>query len=287
MARYRAVGATALTALLLGAPAAAAQSRAGDLAFGAGNAALGGLTAGVARKLDGGAFWPAFRDGALGGAVAYAGRRVAVARFDGAGFLGRELASVGGAVVANAADGRGRFARLTLPIGFIRLDANLDARAREACSFWLSPSLDLPTFVATLYYVVRDDVEVDADASLSAGTPVFHSFDRRADGNWRGEQLAGVIRVLGNPGDPLPDHARRDVLAHELVHVLQYDFGQAAWSAPVEAWLLERVPARVGCHVDLGLHLLPWALANLLVPYEQRPWEHEANFLSGVRADRD
>ena len=61
----------------------------GELEFLSGNAALGGLTAALIQKLRGVSFWEAFVDGALGGAVAYAGKRIAVERFYGAGLVGR------------------------------------------------------------------------------------------------------------------------------------------------------------------------------------------------------
>jgi hypothetical protein len=94
--------------------------------------------------------------------------------------------------------------------------------------------------------------------------------------------------VRGNPDDPLPDHSRSDVLAHERVHVLQYDFALAAWGEPAEAWLLAPLPggARLDRYLDFGLPLLPWAAANLVIPHDYRPWEQEADYLTGVRPER-
>ncbi|MGH7477889.1 MAG: hypothetical protein ACRELD_16625, partial [Longimicrobiales bacterium] len=59
----------------------------GELAFLGGNAALGGLTAGLLRAVRGGSFWEAFRNGFAGGALAYAGRRIAAEQVAGAGLL--------------------------------------------------------------------------------------------------------------------------------------------------------------------------------------------------------
>lgn len=63
----------------------------GELAFLSGNAALGGLTAALIQELQGGSFWRAFLEGALGGAVVYGGKRIAVERFYAAGLVGRQL----------------------------------------------------------------------------------------------------------------------------------------------------------------------------------------------------
>jgi hypothetical protein len=259
--------------------------RAGDLAFIGGNAVLGGITAGLLQELRGGSFWPAFRAGALGGAVAYAGRRIAVEQFTLAGLLGRELAAVGTSVVRNASDGRGMLDQLVLPLGLARLYLERDTAAARPLNARLK--LDLPTVLATTYLGLQGDVHFDLSASLSSGAPVFASFGRWSDGNWRGNQAAGAIWLRGNPDDPNPDAERPAVLAHERVHILQYDFSLLAWSEPTERWLSARVPGGswVHRHLDLGLHLGPWAMANWLIPYQQRPWEHEAHFLSRVRGN--
>jgi hypothetical protein len=253
-----------------------------DLAFLGGNALLGGLTAGVLRELRGGSFWPAFIGGAAGGGVAYAGRRIAVERFAGAGLLGREVASVGTSAVQNVAAGRGVLDQLVLPLALVRLQL---ARDSAGGSYRARFRLDVPTALVTAWYGLQGDVRFDLAASMSSGAPVFTTFGRWADGNWRGKQAAGAIWLQGNPDDPNPDADRADVLAHERVHVLQYDFGQLAWSDPMEGWLAARVTGggRLDRYLDLGLHLLPWAAANAAVPYRLRPWEHEAHFLSTVR----
>lgn len=87
------------------------------------NALLGGATAAGMRLIRGESAsesWSAFWTGTLGGGVTYAGKRVAVERFGGAGFLGRELATVGGSMVRNASAGRGVLEELVLPVGPVR-----------------------------------------------------------------------------------------------------------------------------------------------------------------------
>ena len=143
--------------------------------------------------------------------------------------------------------------------------------------------LDLPTTLATAYFALRSDSHFDASASLSSGMPVFITHVQFADGHWRGSQIAGAIWVVGNPDDPSPDASQSSVLAHERVHVLQYDFTLVSWSGPAEDWLSNRYPSAAWAlrHLDLGLQLGPWQAANWVLPYTARPWEHEAHFLSG------
>lgn len=78
---------------------------------------LGGLTAGIVQRLRGGSFSDGFARGAVGGAVAYAGRRIAAERFDGAGLLGRQVGAVGASVVRNASERRPSLERLFFPAG--------------------------------------------------------------------------------------------------------------------------------------------------------------------------
>src|SRR5688500_10942351 len=85
------------------------------------NALLSGVTAGVIQELRGGSFSDGFARGALGGVVIYAGKRVAMDRFAGAGLLGREVAAVGTSMVRNAADGVGLLDRVVLPVGPVRV----------------------------------------------------------------------------------------------------------------------------------------------------------------------
>ncbi len=61
------------------------------------------------------------------------------------------------------------------------------------------------------------------------------------------------------------------------------------WGDPVEGLLTDRFPggAWIDRHLDLGLHLGAWGVANWLISYDQRPWEQEANFLSRVSSHRE
>ncbi len=237
------------------------------------NAVAGGLTAGIARRARGESFWQGFVRGAAGGTVTFAGKRIAAERFMGAGVLGREVAAVGGSMVANASEGRGMFERMVLPVGLVRVHWDRTAEAP------LRLKVDLPGTIATGYVLLQPEYTLDWHSTLSAGTPVFLAHNRP---EWAGLHAAGVVLLRtphpqhGNPVQQLRAH-----LAHEQIHVLQYDFSALAWSKPAERWLLEKVPAGAAIHrhVDLGMHLIPWALLNGAVPYPYRPWEMEAMLL--------
>ncbi|MGH6693307.1 MAG: hypothetical protein ACREF4_21775, partial [Gammaproteobacteria bacterium] len=269
----------AFWAVLLGQPGVvAAQSTrdrppdwTGELAFIGGNALLGGATAALLQHLRGGSAWDAFRAGALGGGVAYAGRRIAVEPFRGAGLIGRQVSGVGTSMVRNAADGWSPFARLVLPYGPARIYLATDSTS--PLRFGARVKLDLPTLVATAVVALRHRSTLDIETSLSVGTPVLVGKEFWTDEGWAGYQMAGMIWLRGNPDDPTPFVERRVVLSHELVHVLQYDFTFLTWSDPAEEWIIARMPGGkwINQWFDLGLHLAAWGAANSLIPHEQRP----------------
>lgn len=257
---------------------------AGQLAALSANAALSGLSAGVAQKLRGGSFKDGFARGALGGGIAYLGKRVSVERFDGAGLMGRQVAAVGNSVVGNAAAGRGTLERLVLPVGFARFYVRPGGGARAHAR------VDLHALLWTLYAVATPELRLDAPASLSAGAPVFRSPGFVLSWDETGDEVAGFAPaglIL------LSDHAGQGaaegwvdpvIFAHERVHVIQYDQTFAAWSDPLQEWVLPRVPG--GAWVDRVLDLdlaapLVYAVTLWHDGYEGRPWEREAYFLAG------
>lgn len=243
------------------------------------NAVLGGLTSGVMRHARGGSFRRGFAAGAAGGALAYGGKRLSAEAFFGAGLLGRQVAAVGSSVTSNVAGGDPALARVVLPLGPVRvylLDGARHARAR----------LDLASTVMTAAAALHPDNRFDAEASLSAGAPVFQRAATARDAGWNGLQAAGVILVRYPPGDLAPGDAEARRIsrteAHERIHVLQYDQTFLLWAAPVERWALSQRgwTRALNRYVDLGLHVPVWAGLNTVIPYEDRPWEREAFFLS-------
>jgi hypothetical protein len=234
------------------------------------NALVGGATAAALRVVHGqpDEAWRAFWKGAAGGGLVFAGKRLAVEGFDGAGFLGREVASVGGSVIRNASAGRGAFDELVLPVGPVRLyvgDGRVNAR------------LDLATVIAGGAFMAAYDARLDFRASLSSGSLVF-----RGDAPMPGLTSAGATllwrRIPGSEGPRL--------MAHERVHIIQYDQVFLSWGEELERWAIGRTVGpgpgtELLRHVDLGASVfgIRTGLAMAL-GYHARPWEREAYFLS-------
>jgi hypothetical protein len=245
------------------------------------NAALGGLTSGILAHARGKSFRAAFLRGAAGGALVYAGKRTSVESFAGAGFLGRELAAVGGSISVNAAEGRGALDRLVLPLGPVRLYVTRgDPRPVRA-------RLDAAAAGTLLYVATRANTSFDPGATLSSGGPVFRRTGPSAEVGWEGSQFAGVTVLRRAPAGQPAAAADHPVLSdgthgHERVHVLQYDQAFLLWSLPAETAILDGSRAGRAVHrwVDLGLNAALVAAANTLVEHDARPWERESYFLS-------
>ncbi len=240
----------------------------GELSTAGVNALLGGMTAAGLRMLRGESArdsWSAFWTGALGGGLTYAGKRVAVERFDGAGFLGREIASVGGSVVRNAAAGRGPLDELVLPVGPVRLYvAGGAVRAR----------VDVATLVVSGIFMATYDARFDPGASLSAGSLVF-----RGAAPMPALSSAGATVVWSE----MPSSEGPRLMAHERVHTLQYDQAFLSWGEEMERWAGRQVPGMDGAfrHFDLGASALGLRTGlALALGYHDRPWEREAYFLA-------
>ncbi len=253
-----------------------AAAAAGEIAFVAINGLLGGLTAGVVRELRGGSFREAFPVGALGGSVVYGGKRIAVASFPGAGFVGREVAAVGSSMVGNAGRGLRPLERITLPLGPTHL------YLRPSAPSGVRLEVDLHDVWWIAYGLVESHLAFDAGASLSSGVPVFRARGaklRRHDAVLRGSAAGGVIVLSAGLGADEPV-----TLAHERVHILQHDFIFQAWTGPLEDAAAGHLPAngfRRWLDFDLlwpafrgGTALLGWSWLGA-------PLEGEAEFLEG------
>jgi hypothetical protein len=249
------------------------------------NAFVGGLTGGIAQRLRGGSFRDGFARGALGGAVVYAGKRIVVEDFDGAGLLGRQVAAVGSSVVRNAADGRPSLERLVFPLGPVRLYVDRGAEARTR----VQPRVDLVQLAWLGWAAQEPRLGFDARESLSSGAPVF-----RVDGlilqprytdvetDVHGLQTSGVIFLSDIP--EWMAEFNLATLPHERVHVLQDDYLFLNWAEPATRPFLDRLPARgIGRYLDLNGALVVHAALELLLSREHQPWELEADFLAGQR----
>ncbi len=257
----------------------------GHAAVLAGNAAFGALTGGLLQALKGGSFTDGLLRGALGGAVTYAGKRIVVQRFPGAGLLGREVNAVGVSIVRNAGDGVPTFARLFLPLGPLPLRASVTF----AGGVRVQPRLDLLDAVWLAHGLLAPGVHLDVGESVSAGAPVFQAEGRWLDGADRGMRAYAVSRAifLGDPALYGPSGApQAEVLSHERVHVLQQDFVLTAWSDPLAGVALDRLRLGrwVSRHVAVdALGWLPGMMSRLsfgAAGRDHSPAELEAWFLA-------
>ncbi len=252
----------------------------GEIASLGANALLGALTAGVQYELRGGSFADAFTRGALGGSLMYAGKRIAVERLSGAGLIGRQVNAAGASAVRNAGAGQPVFSRLTLPLGPVWLDVNRAGAGRPQ----FNARIDPVALGWLLYGIAEDEVELDAGASLSAGTFVF-----RTDGKLLlldddsahagGLTSAGVIFLADVPSFD-PAWGPRS-LRHERVHVLQEDGISILWTDPAGTWALRRAGPLAALAPRLAVNLsteLFGLLGPLFRRHEDRPWELEAIF---------
>ena len=243
----------------------------------AANALMGGASAGVTSAIRGEPFWPAFRGGVMGGVVTFAGKRLAVEQFDGAGFLGRQVAAVGSSMSYNAATGSGLLSEVMVPFGparlYLRTGHDPSVRAR----------VDLYSSLVLMHTLLDSDLELDVRQTLSSGAFVFRDTGDDLGTHWLAKERAGLVRI--NQGAWARHAARHpEIHAHERVHVLQYDQAHMLIGAPLQRLVEDLVPAagRVTRWIDLGLDAGFWAAANGLVPYDHRPWEREASILSGA-----
>jgi hypothetical protein len=244
------------------------------------NALLGGVTAGVRAWARGGSPQAGFVRGAAGGALVYAGKRIAAEPFDGAGALGRPLAAVGSSVVYNAGAGRGMLSRVMLPVG--PLHVYLEPRGSSP----VRVKLDAAATVAAAYAATRPGARFRAGESLASSAIVFRRTGP-ATGQLRGEQAGGVMTVVYPSTSGEIDTLQVDrIAAHERVHTVQYDQGFLLWAAPAEEWIAGRSPAVRAIHryVDFGVNVAAQFAVGAAIPYDARPWEREAYFLSRTRA---
>lgn len=243
------------------------------------NMLLSGVTAGITQELRGGSFKDGFTRGSFGGLFIYAGKRVAVEDFDGAGLLGRQINAVGTSIVRNASDGIGTFDRLVLPVGVARVYWQ-----RGAPQPWHF-KIDALALGWTVYGVVEPELELNFGRTLSAGTPVFQtrgkiiSFD--SDGHAGGIAEAGIIFLSDVPqwGDVFLEKA----FAHERVHIMQLDQVFTTLNEPYDDYVLRRLPggSAINRWIDINLSSeLLNLLSGVIDRHRDRPWELEAIYLT-------
>lgn len=243
----------------------------GDLTLAVANAAIGAMTGGIGRWLNGGSFSEGFTVGSAGGALAFGGRRVGVADFPGAGLLGRQISAVGASIVANTSRGSAPLEHFDLTFGPVIV------RLAPTGPLDLQPRIVVWDAVCLISAIAEPRLQFDWRASLSNGSPVFyaphHLVGQGAAGKYRG----GLI-LLSQDFQPT-------TIEHELVHVLQFDMVDRLWGQPLEDRSLKAlgVPPEMSRWLELGLTgeiMAAGAKKWLSLEWEQRPWEVEARYLS-------
>jgi hypothetical protein len=247
------------------------------------NMLLGGVTAGLRQWQADGSFLDGFWRGAAGGLGTYAGKVIVTQDFPGAGFAGRSVAAVGASITRNASEGQPTFHRLIIPVGPVRLHWQPGAGT-------IHPSLDV-IGVATLVTNAMNsrDAVLDIDGSLSSGAPVLRARNWTPDWGWHARHEAGAILMGGANADyDGYDTFMRRVLHHERIHVLQYDQAYILWGDPAERAVLEALgaPGLLVRHLDFSMHVPLFLGLKQVLRYDDRPWEREAEHLSGTWRDR-
>jgi hypothetical protein len=239
--------------------------------FAGANMLLGAVTAGIAAGVRRDPVLPALARGAGGGALVYAGKRIAVDPRPGTGLVGRQVSSVGGSIIGNQVMGRGSFDRIALAAGPLRVYVGQGVDGVH----W---ALDVPG-IAVVALGLATGGSMDVPASLSSGAVVVR------------HSSPGI--AMAAPGTIIawlsPDPERREYMyAHEQVHVLQFDQTFLSWGGPLEEWVADRVPG-----LRRTLHRLEFNLPVLVAAaglvwfvwreHDDQPWEREAIYLARTR----
>jgi len=253
-----------------------------ELALVGANALLGAVSAGVWQELRGGSFQDGFTRGALGGALGYAGKRIVTARFAGAGLLGRQVSAVGHSIVRNAAEGRGTFSRVALPLLFLPARVQLGDWGADA-----PVRLDMVALGYFTYGLIEPKLELDLGRSLSWGAAVFvtDGYDFGTAG--RIVPASATIGTIFINRDLFSAGSADWIPAHERVHVPQADIVALAWGDAVDDWLESRIPVlgRLARYVApnalTAILLLPQGWLQTQLDHQHLPWELEATALAG------
>ena len=280
---WRSIGGLTIVALLHTPISASAQevqeNSPSDLVVGISNAAIGGVTAGLARLVKGEPVWPGFIRGASGGVVHFLGKVVVAREGSGNAWIGRQLAAIGTSEINNAASSRPVLSSVVLPAGLIRIRFKTRTPALPLIK------LDLAASLATLVAASASETDFDLRESVRNGAVVFLLPDTPVP--TPGKHVAGVLRVANIPPSRANrgSYTRAGVLAHEMVHATQYDFVSQAWGASLDAWVISAVPhgSKILRFVDLGIMVPVWLLVNGAVEKQHRPWEKEALALNSGR----
>jgi hypothetical protein len=248
---------------------ASPQGRASNVAV---NGALGAVTATVRQAICGCFSWRGVAQGAAGGAMMSVGKQIAGADFVASGLIGRQVNAVG--VSAIASTGR-EHPLLLLPVGPVTL------HLRPGTGEPLRARVDLVDLTVLALVALDSDMKVHWPSTIAAGAPVIlHDREWLAHGyEAHGFALLGNVFVQSR-FSPL---VRRELVAHEAIHVLQWDALRQLATHPAERSVVRRFPRVEGytSFLDVGL-VAPAAILLLgsVIPYYHQPWEKEAYLLA-------
>ena len=244
------------------------------------NSLVGGLSAGLAQSARGGSFRDGFTRGAAGGAGVYAGKRIAVERWPGAGLLGRQVASVGASVVWNAGSGRPSLEQVALPAGPVRFYVRTSGTGPR-----VQARVDALSLAATAYALTRPELAWDAERSLSSGTMVFLARDHSM--RLAGEHAAAVAypgTVVLGAVRATDAYSLAEYFAHERIHVIQADQMFLGVGRPLQEAAAARVPGGRAfsrwVDVDVTAAVLAGLASLLPIQPHERPWEVEAIYMA-------
>lgn len=241
------------------------------------NMLVSGLTSGTLNWHRGGSFRAGFARGALGGAASYGGKVLAVKRGTAAPFFGRQLAAVGASAVRNAGQGQQLLSDVSLPLGPLHLHLVSGGPQRAWVSFDV---LGLASLAGAL---LSYDATIDWEASIAAAAPVLVVADPADRLPWNGRHVGGLLLLRDDRVSHRPVLSD-ETLAHERVHLLEYDQLAQLWSDPLERNLLGhwQFTRRFQQYVDLSLNA-GFNVAVRSLPRRLNPVEIEADFLARTR----
>ena len=248
------------------------------------NAVVGGTIAGLARRARGGRFLDGFAGGVAGGLLAYAGKDLSSRRWDGAGFVGRQVHAAGASIVARAAVPPPSREPFLMPLGIILLQFGTETAcgSDSVIARRVRVKLDLAAVVLATSYGIRRDTRFDARSSASAGALVYRT-ERWPYASGRGAELAGVILLRDDSiARTFIRPALDTAFSHERIHVPHDDFADIVLARRAEACLARSIPGlrRLEPWVELGLGTMLIGALNMMVRYDDRPWEREARVLT-------
>jgi hypothetical protein len=174
------------------------------------------------------AFW-----GAVGGAVAFAGKTIPPETHSLQGLAGFGLNAIGVSIVANAADGLAPLARVIVPLGPMRLRVvsgdgpTLQFAVNAHDAIFLATRVHDPD----LRFDLRRTLTSGAVSFLAVRRPIISGIPPTVDG-----VTVGSVMVMSEFAvDPA------GTWAHELVHAHQLWFMSENWTKPLEDDLRVRV----------------------------------------------